>query len=54
MTLGGIASPIDNEVSSILYFAQRARDLATQLSGDFGGTVSQTGVTVEQPTHQVR
>ncbi len=54
MALSWIASPVDNEVRAVLDLAQRARNLATQLGGDFGWTVSQRGVTVKQPSQLVR
>ena len=53
MALGRIAAPIHDEVGSLLHFAERASDFATQLGGDLGGTVSQRGVTVEQPPELV-
>ena len=36
----GIAAPVDDEVGPVLDFAERAGHLATQLGGDFRGTVS--------------
>ncbi len=53
MALGGIAAPINHEIGTLFDFAQRTRDLATQLGGDFGGTVSKRCVTVEQTSQQV-
>ncbi len=50
MALGRVASPVDDEIGSVLDFAQRACDFATQLGGDFGGTVSQRCVAIEQTT----
>ena len=47
MAVGGIASPVDDEISSALDLAQRARDFATQLGSDFGWTVSQGGVAIQ-------
>ncbi len=47
MTVGRIASPVDDEVSSVLDLTQGARDLATQLGGYFGWTVSQRGVAID-------
>ncbi len=48
MTFGRIAAPVDNEVGSLLHFTERARYLATQLSGDFGWAMSQRRVAIEQ------
>ena len=50
MTLSGVASPIHNEISSVLHFTERASNFATQLSSDFGGTVSQGCVAIQQTT----
>lgn len=48
MTFCGIPAPVDNEVRAVLDFTEGAGDFASQLGGDFSGTVSQRGVTVEQ------
>ncbi len=48
MTLGRIAAPVDDEVGSLFHFTERARYLATQLSGDFGRAMSQGCVAIEQ------
>ena len=53
MTFRRIASPINHEIGSLLDFAERTSDLATQLGGYFGGTVSQRRVTVDQATQAV-
>ena len=43
-----VATPIDNEIGSLFHFTERARYLATQLSGDLGRTMSQRSVAIEQ------
>ena len=48
MALRRVASPVDNEISPILDFAERACDFASQLGGDFCGTVSQRRMAVQQ------
>ena len=53
MTLGRVTAPIDNEVRSLFYFAERTCDFATQLGGDFCRTVSQRGMAVEQPSQLI-
>ena len=53
MTFRGITSPVDNEICSILDFAERTSDLTTQLGSYFSWTVSQGGMAVEQRTKQV-
>ena len=53
MALRRIAAPVHDEVGSVLDFAERTRDFATQLGGDFGWTVSQRGVTVDQAPNLV-
>jgi hypothetical protein len=40
MTLGRVASPVDDEIGSVLDFAQRASHFTAQLGGDLGWTVS--------------
>ena len=47
MAFRRIAAPVDDEVRPVLDFAQRARDLATQLGGYFSGAVSKRGVAVD-------
>ena len=47
-----IAAPVDDEVRSILHFAQRTRDLATQLGGYLSGAVSKRGVAVDHTSDQ--
>ena len=54
MTFGWIASPVDDEIGSVLDFAESTRDFATQLGGDFGGTVSQRSVAIDDSTQAVR
>ena len=54
MALCRIPTPIHNKVGSILHFTQRARYLSAQLGGNFGGTVSQGSVAVQQTTELVR
>ncbi len=54
MALRGISTPVDNEVSPLFDFAERAGNFAPQLGGDFGGPVSQRGVTVEQSPELIR
>ncbi len=53
MTFRGVASPVDDKIGSILHFAERARDLTTQLGGDFGGAVSQGGVAVDHTSQSL-
>ena len=53
VAFGRVAAPVDNEVGSLLHFTERAGYLATQLSGDFGRTVSQRCVAIEQTTQAV-
>ena len=53
MTFRWIAAPVDNEICSILDFTKRASDFTTQLGGDFGWTMSQGGVAVQQSPEQV-
>ncbi len=48
MALRRIASPVHDEIGSVLDFAERAGDLTAQLGGYFSGTMSQRGVAVEQ------
>src|SRR5439155_23003145 len=43
----GVAAPVDDEIRPILDFAQRARDLATQLGGYLSGAVSKRRVAVD-------
>ena len=47
MAFRRVAAPVDDEVRPVLDFAQRARDLATQLGGYFSGAVSKRGVAVD-------
>lgn len=54
MTFRGITTPIHDKIGAILDFTQGTRDFATQLGGDFRGTVSEAGVTVNYPPHQFR
>ena len=53
MAFSRIPAPVDNKVSSVLYFAKSTRHFTTQLGGDFCGTVSKRCVTVEQPSKSV-
>jgi hypothetical protein len=53
MTLRRVASPVDDEISSVLDLAQGASDFTAQLGGDFRWTVSQRGVAVEQASQLV-
>jgi hypothetical protein len=48
MALGRISAPVNDEIRPLLDFAERTRDFATQLGSDFGGTVSQRGMAIEQ------
>ena len=50
MTLRRISTPVDDEIGSILDFAERASNFASQLGGDFRGTVSQRSVAIDQPS----
>ena len=54
MAFGRVASPIHDEVGSLFYFAERTGNFTTQLGSDFGGTVSQRCVTVQQPPQLIR
>ena len=47
MALRRVPAPVDDEVRPVLDFAQRARDLATQLGGYLSGAVSKRGVAVD-------
>ncbi len=53
MALRRIASPVDNEIGSVLDLAQSTCDFATQLGGYFSRTMSQRGVAVEQSTKMI-
>ena len=53
VALRGIASPVHNKISSVLHFTECTSDFATQLGGDFRGTVSQRGVAIEQTAKHV-
>src|SRR6185436_11853853 len=51
MALRRVAAPVNDEVSPVLDFAQRARDLATQLGGYLSGAVSKRGVAVDHASN---
>ena len=51
MTIGRIASPVDDEICPVLHLTQGARDFTTQLGGYFGRTVSQGGVAVDHASN---
>ena len=53
MALRRVAAPVDDQVGPVLDFAQRTRNLATQLGGDLGGTVSERGVAVDHAADQL-
>ncbi len=53
MAFGRIASPIHDEVGSLFHFAECTGNFTTQLGGDFGGTVSQRGMAVQQPSQLI-
>ena len=53
MTFCRIAAPVDDKIGSVFDFAQRASDFATQLGSDFGRTVSQRCVAIQQTTQLV-
>ena len=48
-----VAAPVDDEVRPVLDFAQRARDLATQLGGYLSGAVSKRGVAVDHTSNHL-
>ena len=52
MALRRIPAPVDDEVGSVLDFAERASDLATQLGGYLSGAVSKRGVAVDHTSDQ--
>ena len=54
VTLRRIPTPVQNKVGSILHFTERARNLSTQLGDNFGRTVSQRRVAVEQASELIR
>ena len=54
MTFRRIPAPIHNKVGPVFDFAERARYFSAQLSGNFGRTVSQRSVAVEQAAELVR
>jgi len=53
MAFGRVTAPVQNKVGSVFNFTQRTRYFSAQLSGNFGRTVSQRRVTVQQTTKLV-
>src|SRR5262249_13011378 len=53
VALRGVASPVDNQVRPILYFAERARNLAAQLGSDLRWAVSERGMAVDHPPDEL-
>ena len=51
MTISRVPSPVDDEIRPVLDLTQGARDLAAQLGGHLGGTVSQRGVAVDHASN---
>jgi hypothetical protein len=54
MAFGGVAAPVDDEIGSVLDLAQRAGNLAAQLGGYLGGTVSERSVAIDHPSDEFR
>ena len=54
MALGRVAAPINDEVGPIPDLAERARDLAPQLGGDFRWAVSERRMAVNHAAGELR
>src|SRR5215467_13657595 len=49
----GFPPPVDDQVGSVLDFAQRTRNLTAQLGGYLGWAVSERGVAIDHPPDQL-